>query len=88
MQGIQNFCQGVPNKNNFSENCKNYLTKSENFVYYKAVPFKNSFVSYRNLTLFRLSRATIAQLVEHLTCNEGVAGSIPAGGSWKKAKGK
>lgn len=25
--------------------------------------------------------ATIAQLVEHLTCNEDVAGSIPAGGS-------
>ena len=29
--------------------------------------------------------ATIAQLVEHLICNQGVAGSIPAGGSqWKK----
>lgn len=80
-QGIQNFCQGARNKNNFSEKLKNFLTKSGNFVYYKAVPFKNAVVSYKNITSFRLSRATIAQLVEHLTCNEGVAGSIPAGGS-------
>ena len=85
---IQIFCQGEVDANKFSENLKKTLTKSEKFVYYKAVPLKNSFVSYRNLTSFRLFRATIAQLVEHLTCNEGVAGSIPAGGSWKKSKSK
>ena len=31
--------------------------------------------------------ATIAQLVEHLTCNEAVAGSTPAGGSSEKREG-
>ena len=30
---------------------------------------------------FSFMRATIAQKVERLTCNEEVAGSIPAGGS-------
>ena len=28
-----------------------------------------------------LNFATLAQLVEHLTCNEDVVGSIPTGGS-------
>jgi hypothetical protein len=28
-----------------------------------------------------LSRAGLAQLVEHLICNQGVAGSIPAAGT-------
>ena len=28
-----------------------------------------------------MNTATLAQLVEHLTCNEDVAGSTPAGGS-------
>ncbi len=42
-----------------------FLTLKINLLYYTAVLFI----------------ATIAQLVERLTCNEVVAGSTPAGGS-------
>ena len=35
------------------------------------------FLGQRN----RMNYATLAQLVEHLTCNEDVVGSIPTGGS-------
>ena len=33
------------------------------------------------LLLIEITFATLAQLVEHLTCNEDVVGSIPTGGS-------
>ena len=40
-------------------------------------------LNQQNTTVFsfQLSNAGIAQLVEHLTCNQGVAGSTPVTGS-------
>jgi hypothetical protein len=39
------------------------------------------FTERENLVTPRLESALVAQLVEHLICNQGVAGSNPAGGT-------
>ena len=39
-----------------------------------------SFHPWRGIVI-HIFLATLAQLVEHLTCNEDVVGSIPTGGS-------
>ncbi len=42
---------------------------------------------FDNITLNELSKkATVAQLAEHLICNQRVGGSIPFGGSIKISK--
>lgn len=49
----------------------------------KRLDFSDYFYNLCGFLGSTIFKATIAQQVEHLTCNEAVAGSIPAGGSKK-----
>ena len=61
---------------------KKILKKTLDFLK-KYIIFNGSYSKLTRRDKCVFSRvATIAQLVEHLTCNEMVAGSIPAGGSF------
>jgi hypothetical protein len=46
---------------------------------------KSSYFCIRQLTLFFQNKATLAQLVEQLICNQPVGGSSPSSGSQKQA---